>query len=117
MLRRGLIIDLGIALGTSSRAAIHIQRHCRISKHPHDLSATIYVYMSQLANLGFWNNRYRRDHGQCLLVRQRARDDGIGTAVLCSNTSTSRYGYHVPRRNMRDNFYRKLEDERAAARQ
>jgi hypothetical protein len=28
-----------------------------------------------------------------------------------------RYGYHIPRRDSRDNFYRKLEDQRAAARQ
>jgi cytochrome c oxidase subunit 7 len=25
-----------------------------------------------------------------------------------------RYGYHVPRTNARDNFYKKLEEERAA---
>jgi cytochrome c oxidase subunit 7 len=26
----------------------------------------------------------------------------------------SRYGYHVPRTQARDNFYKKLEEERAA---
>jgi cytochrome c oxidase subunit 7 len=30
-----------------------------------------------------------------------------------SNRDT-RYGYHVPRRDARDNYYKKLEEERAA---
>lgn len=34
--------------------------------------------------------------------------------VRNSNPSVSRYGYHVPRTNKRDNFYKKLEEERAA---
>lgn len=29
-------------------------------------------------------------------------------------TTGSRYGYHVPRTNARDNFYTKLEEHRAA---
>lgn len=28
--------------------------------------------------------------------------------------NTHRYGYHMPRTNARDNYYRKLEAERAA---
>ncbi|KLU83723.1 hypothetical protein MAPG_02774 [Magnaporthiopsis poae ATCC 64411] len=52
-----------------------------------------------------------------MLRRGLILDLGIALGIGATMGSAFWYGYHVPRRNMRDNFYRKLEDERAAARQ
>ncbi|KAL8388262.1 hypothetical protein RB595_009351 [Gaeumannomyces hyphopodioides] len=51
-----------------------------------------------------------------MLRRGLILDLGIALGIGTTMGSAFWYGYHVPRRNMRDNFYRKLEDERAAAR-
>lgn len=41
---------------------------------------------------------------------------GAGTCgfTVDEALTMSRYGYHVPRTQARDNFYKKLEEERAA---
>ncbi|KAI6356152.1 Cytochrome c oxidase copper chaperone [Pyricularia oryzae] len=51
-----------------------------------------------------------------MLRRGLILDLSIGLSLGTAMGSLYWYGYHVPRTNMRDNYYKKLEDQRAAAR-
>ncbi|KAK0616531.1 hypothetical protein B0T14DRAFT_435852 [Immersiella caudata] len=49
-----------------------------------------------------------------MLRRGLILDLGIGLGLGFALGNAFWYGYHVPRTNKRDNFYKKLEEERAA---
>ncbi|KAK0751370.1 hypothetical protein B0T18DRAFT_426020 [Schizothecium vesticola] len=49
-----------------------------------------------------------------MLRRGLILDLGIGLGIGFVFGNAYWYGYHVPRTEKRDNFYRKLEEERAA---
>ncbi|KAB5571799.1 hypothetical protein GE09DRAFT_1216418 [Coniochaeta sp. 2T2.1] len=48
-----------------------------------------------------------------ILRRNLILDLGIGCGVGFIFGSAYWYGYHMPRTNARDNFYKKLEEQRA----
>ncbi|KAL0465220.1 hypothetical protein QR685DRAFT_566912 [Neurospora intermedia] len=56
----------------------------------------------------------KEDDSMAMLRRGLILDIGIalGTGFVMANAYW--YGYHMPRTNARDNYYKKLEEERAA---
>ncbi|KAI1500334.1 hypothetical protein F5X99DRAFT_410185 [Biscogniauxia marginata] len=51
-----------------------------------------------------------------MLRRGLVTDIGIALGLGVTMGSLYWYGFHMPRTHARDNFYRQLEEERAAAR-
>ncbi|KAK3942913.1 hypothetical protein QBC46DRAFT_339166 [Diplogelasinospora grovesii] len=49
-----------------------------------------------------------------MLRRNLILDIGLALGVGFAFGNAYWYGYHMPRTNKRDNYYKKLEDERAA---
>lgn len=54
-----------------------------------------------------------RRHGQLVLVRKQPSKTATQTAETKSDRC-DRYGYHMPRTNLRDAYYNKLEEKRVA---
>jgi hypothetical protein len=59
-------------------------------------------------------SRARLSDGQCLLVCLFYL---LNLMVYAQHADRHRYGYHVPRTNLRDKYYTKLEQEKAAAKE
>lgn len=95
MLRRGLIADLSIALG----------------EFPSSSSGSLIRPGEELR--GGTNCRQVSESPLATPSGTRAHEP-ILSPCQTRYLTQHRYGYHMPRTNARDNYYKKLEDERAA---